>query len=70
MTGLDRNTAKATNFAKIYGAGVPKMAEMIGKPLDEVQAIVAQYDAKLPFVAKLSAVCQEMASRTGYHRAL
>ncbi len=66
MTGLDRSAAKATNFAKIYGAGVPKMAEMIGKPLDEVQAIVSQYDAKLPFVAKLSAVCQEKASRTGF----
>ena len=54
MTGLDRSAAKATNFAKIYGAGVRKMAEMIGKPLDEVQAIVSQYDAKLPFVAKPS----------------
>ena len=52
MTGLDRSAAKATNFAKIYGAGVRKMAEMIGKPLDEVQAIVSQYDAKLPFVAR------------------
>ena len=66
MTGLDRSAAKATNFAKIYGAGVRKMAEMIGKPLDEVQAIVSQYDAKLQFVAKLSAVCQEKASRTGF----
>ena len=66
MTGLDRSAAKATNFAKIYGAGVRKMAEMIGKPLDEVQAIVSQYDAKLPFVAALSTICQEKASRVGY----
>jgi DNA polymerase I-like protein with 3'-5' exonuclease and polymerase domains len=47
MTGLDRDMAKATNFAKIYGAGVKKMAEMIGKPLAEVQAIVTQYDGEL-----------------------
>ena len=45
-----RDAAKATNFAKIYGAGVKKMAEMIGKPVAEVQAIVTQYDRKLPFV--------------------
>ena len=66
MTGLDRSAAKATNFAKIYGVGVRKMAVMIGKPLDEVQAIVSQYDAKLPFVAALSTICQEKASRVGY----
>ena len=66
MTGLDRDSAKATNFAKIYGAGVKKMAEMIGKPLAEVQAIVTQYDRKLPFVAGLSTICQEKASRVGY----
>ena len=66
MTGLDRDSAKATNFAKIYGAGVKKMAEMIGKPLAEVQTIVTQYDRKLPFVAGLSTICQEKASRVGY----
>ena len=27
MTGLDRKTAKAVNFAKIYGAGLEKFAE-------------------------------------------
>ena len=39
ITGLDRDMAKAVNFAKIYGAGVKKFAEMIGKPLSEAQAI-------------------------------
>ena len=67
MTGLDRDTAKAINFAKIYGAGVQKLAEMIGKPVAEAQAIVAQYDRKLPFVSKpLRASAQEMAARIGY----
>ena len=37
MTGLERNAAKAVNFAKIYGAGVRKFAAMIGKPLAEAQ---------------------------------
>ena len=52
MTGLDRDTAKATNFAKIYGAGVRKMAEMIGKPLDGGAGHRQRNTiAKLPFVA-------------------
>jgi DNA polymerase I-like protein with 3'-5' exonuclease and polymerase domains len=66
MTGLDRDMAKAVNFAKIYGAGVKKLAEMIGKPVAEVQTIVTQYDRKLPFVSALSSICQEKASRVGY----
>jgi DNA polymerase I-like protein with 3'-5' exonuclease and polymerase domains len=68
MTGLDRDMAKAVNFAKIYGAGVKKMAEMIGKPVAETQAIVSQYDSKLPFVSKLSHICQEKAVRIGATR--
>ena len=66
MTGLGRDTAKAVNFAKIYGAGVRKFAEMIGKPLHEAQAIYDQYNSKLPFVSRLSTICQEMAERVGH----
>ena len=66
MTALDRNSAKATNFAKIYGAGVKKMAEMIGKPVAEVAKIVTQYDARLPFVSRLAAIIQKEAARIGY----
>ena len=40
MTGLIARRAKGVNFAKIYGAGVKKFAEMIGKPLAEAQAII------------------------------
>ena len=39
MTGLERESAKAANFAKIFGAGPEKFAEMIGKPLREARAI-------------------------------
>jgi hypothetical protein len=44
ITQLERDAAKAVNFAKIYGAGVKKFAAMIGKPLQEAQRIYAQYD--------------------------
>jgi DNA polymerase I-like protein with 3'-5' exonuclease and polymerase domains len=66
MTGLDRDMAKAVNFAKIYGAGVKKFAEMIGKPLSEAQAIYAQYDIHLLFVWQLSRNVQDDAVRLGY----
>jgi DNA polymerase I-like protein with 3'-5' exonuclease and polymerase domains/RecA-family ATPase len=66
ITGIPRNAAKAANFAKIYGAGVKKFAEMIGKSLSEAQAIYEQYDRRLPFVPRLAQVCQAEAKRLGY----
>ena len=36
---LEREPAKAVNFAKIFGAGVSKFAAMIGKPVTEARAI-------------------------------
>ena len=66
MTDLPRGDAKNTNFAKIYGAGAEKFAAMIGKPLAETRLILAQYDAKLPFVRRLAACCQTEARRKGF----
>jgi Mesyanzhinovviridae DNA polymerase len=66
MTGLERGDAKNTNYAKIFGAGAKKFAEMIGKPLAEAKKIYAQYDKNLPFVSRLSMYCQNDALRHGY----
>ena len=66
MTGLEREAAKAVNFAKIFGAGVEKFAEMIGRPIGEARALYAQYDQKLPFISRLSEACQNEAKRLGY----
>ena len=66
ITGLPRKDAKAVNFAKIYGAGVKKFAEMIGRPLDEAQAIYAQYDDKLPFIWQLARAAHDEANRDGF----
>ena len=41
-TGLERSSAKNTNFAKAFGAGVRKFAAMIGKPEGEARAIYDQ----------------------------
>jgi DNA polymerase I-like protein with 3'-5' exonuclease and polymerase domains len=68
MTALVRKDAKGFNFAKIYGAGVKKIAEMLGKPLSEAQIINARYDQKLPFISQLAQLCQYEANRSGYTR--
>jgi DNA polymerase-1 len=65
-TGLERASAKNTNFAKAFGAGVRKFAAMIGKPEGEARAIYAKYDRELPFVLQLAARCQNTAVKQGY----
>jgi DNA polymerase-1 len=66
MTGLERKPAKDTNFAKSYGAGIKKFAAMINKPEAEAEAIMRQYDEKLPFNAQLYQKCQKLAESRGY----
>ena len=66
MTGLERESAKAVNFAKIFGAGPEKFAEMIGKSPREAGAIFHQYDRKLPFISRLSDICQREAKLLGH----
>jgi DNA polymerase I-like protein with 3'-5' exonuclease and polymerase domains len=66
LTGLERELAKAVNFAKIYGAGITKFAAMIGKPEAEARAIHAKYDRELPFVHQLAKRCEYIAARQGY----
>ena len=65
-TGLERASAKNTNFAKAFGAGVRKFAAMIGKPEGEARAIYDRYDRELPFVRQLAARCQNTAAKEGY----
>ena len=66
LTGLDRQSAKAVNFAKSFGAGVRRFAAMIGKPENEARAIYERYDRELPFVSQLSAMCEHVVRRQGY----
>lgn len=70
MTGLEREPAKATNFAKSYGAGKDKFAAMIGKSIEEAARIMDQYDDEMPFIRELSEYCQSKAERTGFIKLL
>ena len=66
MTGLPRRRAKDTNFAKAYGAGIPKFAAMTGMTEDEAAATMDQYDRELPFVREAAEKFQSLAARRGY----
>lgn len=50
-TKKQRGTAKASGFAKIYGAGVPKFAITAGLPLEEAERFLTRYDQLFPRVA-------------------
>ena len=66
MTGLDRDMAKAVNFAKIYGAGVEKFAEMIGKPLPRRKPSTRSTTSACRSCASCRATCKTMRVRLGY----
>jgi DNA polymerase I-like protein with 3'-5' exonuclease and polymerase domains len=63
---LERDVAKAINYAKIFGAGVKRFAEMISMSEREAAAIYKQYDRKFPFVSQLSQLCERAAQNRGY----
>jgi hypothetical protein len=66
LTGIPRDRAKNVNFAKVYGAGIRKIAEMVGVPEAEARAICAHYDDALPFVKELSDDCKNIAYNQSY----
>jgi len=66
MTGLIRQRAKDCNFAKSYGAGRDKFADMTGMEVEEAVAVMSQYDEEMPFVKQLMSRCTKAADRRGY----
>src|SRR5206468_3485554 len=50
---MPRVLVKNVNFARIYGAGVRKIARMLGKTETEARAFLAAYDRAFPEVAPL-----------------
>jgi DNA polymerase I-like protein with 3'-5' exonuclease and polymerase domains len=66
LVQTDRTAAKGINFGNIYGAGLVKLAEMMRKTPEEAGPIIAEYNRRLPFVKKLSQLCQNEAESLGY----
>lgn len=66
--GLKRKDAKNLNFAKLYGAGVAKVALMLGVSEEEAQEFIDKYDTKIPEAKKLINRAMNRASVRGYIR--
>lgn len=70
ITGLVRKRAKDCNFAKAFGAGIPKFAMMAKMTVEEATEIMSQYDEKLPFVKLLGKKAMSVAETRGFVRLL
>lgn len=57
---------KNLNFAKIYGAGLDKLAEMLGLPRSESDPFVQVYNQELPEAGELLALASQTARRRGH----
>jgi DNA polymerase-1 len=61
LAKIERRHAKTINFAKIYGAGRAKLAQQLGLPQAESDAIVNAYENALPSVKGLQREVQTIA---------
>lgn len=68
LTGLTRRQAKDVNFAKAFGAGIPKFAIMTNMTFEDAESTMNQYDKEMPFVKEAAQLCEKSAQRNGYIR--
>jgi DNA polymerase I-like protein with 3'-5' exonuclease and polymerase domains len=68
ITDVPRDDAKNINFAKVYGGGVPLLAKMMSKTIQEAEEALAKYDSALPFVKSLTEACEQRVRERGYLR--
>jgi DNA polymerase-1 len=61
-----RKECKNVNFARLYGAGVKKVAAMLGVSIVEAKAFLAIYDRAFPQVKRLARQATDAADRRGW----
>jgi DNA polymerase I-like protein with 3'-5' exonuclease and polymerase domains len=61
-----RGKGKALNFAKVYGAGVSKLAAMLGISEDEARAFVTGYEKAYPDVMAFMELVSKTIRKRGY----
>lgn len=64
--GVTRSTAKNGNFAKLYGAGVRRLASTLGVGVEEARVFIAEYDKAIPEAARLYNGAMNKAARRGW----
>jgi DNA polymerase-1 len=66
MTGHPRAHAKNMNFAALFGAGIKRLAIMLGAPLSEAKRILEEYHELAPEVRDMAHEASRVAKRRGY----
>jgi DNA polymerase-1 len=67
---IEYKPLKNTNFAKLYGAGIKKIAYMTGMSEEDARVFVRIYDEKFPDAARLLHQASRLASNRGYVRTI
>ena len=63
MAGIDRRRAKTINLGIMYGMGLAKLGNMLGKlSMEEAREIRNEYDEKVPFIRTLASTVMKHAS--------
>lgn len=68
LTGLSRGQAKIINLGLMYGMGLAKLARSLRVMVEEAQAIIEQYHARMPWVRGLTEFCEGRAKTRGFIR--
>lgn len=66
ITKPKRKRAKNVNFAKLYGAGVKRLAETMGTSVEEARELVEHYDSRIPQAKSLYDQADRLAAKRGY----
>jgi DNA polymerase I-like protein with 3'-5' exonuclease and polymerase domains len=61
LAGIERKPAKNINFGLVYGMGQPTMAANLGRSLESVKPLFAQYHSRLPFIRQIYEECDRRA---------
>jgi len=70
MCGIDRTFAKTINFGLAYGEGVVKLARQLGLTIDGAEAVLDQYNRRVPFVRQLLRRFMDEADSAGLVRTI
>jgi DNA polymerase I-like protein with 3'-5' exonuclease and polymerase domains len=62
----ERSRVKNTNFAKVYSAGVERLALTFGCTVEEARVFSEEYDRKLPFVGVTGRAARDKAQACGF----
>lgn len=63
---MSRTFAKNVNFCKVYGGGANKVAWMTGRPVDEAEEMVAEYDRLFPEAKRILNKMTRLAETRGF----